>query len=217
LHSIILVRHAECYKNIRDEHGGKGDKLTKKGKMQLSSLTENIKHIIASHQIYINIILYSDTIQTVQTAEYLSKELKVPLKVDERIAPLNLGVLAGLSSEEAMMKFPEASYRIEKWRNGKLEIRDLCIPDAESFDIFWNRGKSFFTEFTEQRMSAIVVGSRSTLILLMNMLMERSPYVNGEYHPWDFACSSFACFSFTSKWNLIYAENIRTVDGIKVF
>ncbi|MBU4222659.1 MAG: histidine phosphatase family protein [Euryarchaeota archaeon] len=213
MHSLFLVRHAECYKNIRDEHGGKGDILTEKGKKQLSSLSKNIKHIIALQRISITVLFYSNTIQAVQTAEYLSKKLKVPLRVDERIAPLNLGLLAGLSSEEATTKFPEAESRIEKWRAGKLEIRDLCLPDAENFDIFWNRGQSFITELTKERTSAIVVGSRSTLILLMNMLLYRNPYVNGEYHPWNFACASFACFSYANEWNLTYAKDVQTVDG----
>ncbi len=213
LNSIILVRHAECYKNVRDEHGGKGDVLTKKGKKQLLSLSKKIDRLNIQHQIPANILFYSDVNQIKQTAEYLSIKLGVPARVDERIVPLNLGILDGLSKEEAMTKFPDEASQLEKWRSGMLEIRNLQIPCAESFDTFWKRGKSFIFELTKNSTSAIVIGSRSVLILLMNILLDQNPYVDGKYYPYDFSCASIAYFSYTNKWNSIYMRGVRTVDG----
>lgn len=211
--SIILVRHAECYKNVRDEQGGKGDILTKNGKKQLTSLSKKIEQLNIQYQTPASILFYSDVNQIMQTAKYLSIRLDVPAKVDERIAPLNLGVLDGLSKEEAMVKFPAEASQLEKWREGKLEIRDLQIPCAESFDTFWNRGNSFITELTKNCTSAIVIGSRSILILLMNILLIQNPYVNGKYYPYNFSCAGIAYFSYSNKWNLTYVKGVRTVDG----
>lgn len=213
LNTIILVRHAECYKNIRDEHGGKGDVLTMKGKKQLLSLSKKIDQLNIKHQIPANMLFYSDVSQIMQTAEYLSIKLGVPAMLDERIAPLNLGILDGLSKKEAMTKFPDEASQLEKWRSGMLEIRDLQIPCAESFDTFWNRGKSFIFELTKNSTSAIVVGSRSVLILLMNILLDQNPYVDGKYYPYNFSCASIAYFSYTNKWKSIYMRGVHTFDG----
>lgn len=212
--ALILVRHAECYKNIRDEHGGGGDALTETGQKELVSLGQDIERIATHHKVNLDQVLYSPSvIQIAQTAEYLAKYLNTLLIEDKRIKPLDIGVIAGLSRAEALRRFPDASFRLEQWRSGNLEIRDLSLPGAEQFDDLWNRGNTFIEEIERSGKSSLVVSSRSILILLLNILLGRNPFIDGQYHPWNISCGSITCFLHNKLWKLMYTKGIETFDG----
>jgi broad specificity phosphatase PhoE len=210
---IILTRHAECHKNIRDEHGGTGDTLTRRGRRQLRTIAENIRGVVEEFGIRLARICYSDVIQASETAAYLSERLGVPFVSDPRIAPLDLGVLAGLSRQRAAATYPRAAEQMEMWRRGELEIRELDLPSAESFNHFWSRGEEFVREIIADESSSVVVSSRSTLIMLLNMLLGRSPASPRSYHAWVFAHVSLAVFSHDDRWILRRSSGIRAADG----
>lgn len=210
---LILTRHAECYKNLRDEHGGKGDVLTPRGKKQLLAITKNVKETVEAFSIPLARIFCANIIQVSETASYLSKKLGVPMVPIPTIAPLDMGLIGGLSRQKAANMDPKAAERLERWRRGELEIRELNLPGAESIDHFWHRGKEFLEEVSTNQSSAVVVSSRSTLIMLLNMMLGRNPSVPREYHAWVFANVSLAAFSHDGAWKLQRSRGVTRADG----
>ena len=158
-------------------------------------------------------IYYSDAIQAFQTAEMISSHFNVPIINDNRIKPLDMGCVAGLSRDEAQQMYPEAAGRLDMWRTGRLEIRDLMLPGAESFDSFWNRGVSFIEEIATKQNVFVLVGTRSLLILLLNILLNRSPYKEKEYHPWLFLNGSVTSLTYDGSWNLIKSFGVTYCDN----
>jgi broad specificity phosphatase PhoE len=211
---LILTRHAESRKNLRDEHGGKGDTLTPRGRRQLRTIAKNIMEVVDEFSIPLSRLYYSDIVQVSETATYLSAKLKLPALADSRIAPLDLGMLGGLSRRQARETDPLAAERMEKWRRGDLDILELNLPGGESVNHFWLRGNKFLKEVVANQSSAVVVSSRSALIMLLNMLLGRRPTIPGDYHAWIFANVSLAAFSHNDRWTLRRSRGVTTADGI---
>lgn len=188
---VFLIRHAESEKNVEDRHGGVGRPLTKKGYRQLDLLVTYLKRL----RIHSSTIYYAPITQAELSAEYLASQIGVSCQSDERIRPLNLGVLGGLSRSEAVELYPESAQRLEDWRSGSLDIKDLDIPNAESFDSFWKRGEAFIENLIPQvegcnGLDFVIIGTRSTLILLTNILLKNSILFGKGYAVYNFdTCS----------------------------
>ncbi|RLQ96490.1 histidine phosphatase family protein [Falsibacillus albus] len=100
---IILVRHGESEADILNVHEGRADfSLTSKGRQQAEALAEyGSKHFSVSH-------IYSSTLKRAkETADIINHKLNRPISFVEDLMEWNNGVLAGLSREEAMEKYPE--------------------------------------------------------------------------------------------------------------
>lgn len=213
---ILLIRHVECYKNIRDEHGGKGDNLTAHGYDQINVLIKRINYIktkfFSEKKLEFNGVWYSEIIQIEETAKLLADSLSLETIYDQRIRPLDLGILSGLSKKDALKRHPKAASELEKWRQGKLEIRNLILPGAENFQSFYQRGQDFIQYISKNKINSIIIGSRSILTLLTNILLARDPYKNKQYHPWIFDLASICLFSHDKNWNLIYSEGVYNFE-----
>ncbi len=123
-------------------------------------------------------IFFSPRVQIEETASILASFFGVDHQADPRISPMGLGVLEGLSREEAAMKFPAAARSLERWRQDGSGIERLAIPGIEDFTSFKERTTSFLTERViycdEESPYTIIVVSNSTIIMLVN-LAERGP------------------------------------------
>lgn len=176
---IILLRHAHSEKNAEDRHGGEGRGLTSLGYDELTRLTLYLKRHV---QICNPRIFYTPITQAEISARFLGEQFKTICDTDQRIRPLNLGVLSGLSREEAAKLFPEPAKRLEEWRRGDLRFDELEIPNAENFSAFWDRGVSFLMDrlvAPNETADLLIVGTRSILILLSNILL-RNTFLTGK-------------------------------------
>jgi len=213
---ILLIRHVESYKNIRDEHGGKGDKLTIYGHNQIERILTSIKFIqntfLLENKCKFNGIWCSEIIQINETATLLGNFLSLQKHFDDRIRSLNLGLLSGLSKKDALKRHPKVANDLEKWRQDKLEIIDLIIPEAEIFQDFYQRGQDFINYISNTKLNPIIIGSRSILILLLNILLSRDPYKKKQYHPWIFHQPSMCLFKSNNNWNLLYTEGVYNCE-----
>lgn len=214
---LILFRHPESYKNRRDEHGGRGDHLTKEGKIQLKNAIKILKREITKNAIKIEKVYHWNVPQQAEAAVEISKFLLVPTATDRLIRPLNLGLLGGLSRAEAIKMYPNAAKRLELWRKGEIEITDLNLPKADSPKAFWNRGRRFITKVIDSEESTILVLSRSSMILFFNMLQGRSMYKKGQYLAWDFENCSMAFFCYSDKWHLRFIKGVRAPERLKAY
>lgn len=192
---VALVRHAHSEKNEEDRHGGPGRQLTELGRRQLISLSEFLKGDLGMR---LPFIASSGKQQVHETATWLANSLSCNSVVDSRLEPLGLGVVAGLSRAEAAVQHPSVADRFERWRKGELTIEDLEIPEGESFEEFWERGLSFLREYLHESSSyeeLVIVGTRSILILILNIMLRRTELKLARYSVFDFDNSGVTLLS----------------------
>ena len=206
---VFLIRHAHSLKNVRDQHGGPGSEITEQGQLEINALST---FLISVEQVNHPEIHFTNKPQAASTARMLSSKLDTSAQTDPRIDSLNLGVLGGLSREEAARRYPEPAERLEEWRKGLCKIQNLNIPEAEPFDHFWARGMSFLEEEIHALDSGedlIVVGTRSILILLENILLQNTELENEEYKVFHFDNSAVTKCLLLDGLNakLIYHNN----------
>lgn len=191
---LCLVRHGSSTKTDEDRHGGDGF-LTACGKAEVLSAAVRIMNIWPP-QSFGAVNLYSSHLsQCHESAKILSNAIHARIIIDRRIAPLYLGVLNGLTTKEAETKDPAAARRLQDWREGKREISEIRIPESEDLQSFWNRGKSFIEELPLEDALNVVVGTRSILILLVNVLLNHSEKLGRDYCPVEMATGAVAAFT----------------------
>lgn len=100
---ILLIRHGESEADILNVHEGRADfSLTSKGREQAKAMAAWI------HSNYQLNKIYSSTLKRArETAEYLANEFHQGMIEDELLMEFNNGDIAGLSREEASVRFPE--------------------------------------------------------------------------------------------------------------
>ena len=188
--TILLVRHAEAQKNVEDRHGGPGTPLTPDGVTQCELLARFVRTELGSSG---RCLLVGHPVPHVeQTLSLLSNHLGLDSTLDARLKGIDLGPLAGLSRDEATERFPVEAARLEMWRAGKLSIGDLLLPDAEPVEHFEGRVRSALEGWLSAAgMDAVVaVCTRSTLIMLVNLVKLGVDFCYERYAVYDFLPAS---------------------------
>lgn len=179
---IILIRHAQSLKNIKDIHGGDGERLTFVGKEQANHLVDILKGIGVQQNNAV--IIHSMNIQVKETADILSSKLNIAKHYISDFAPLHLGVVHGLSNEVVAMKYPQEYEALLKWRRREIEICDLAIPEMDNPIDFYNRGLNILSELQEEKYN-IFIATNSLYILLLNILLGNTCKKGGGYKHFD--------------------------------
>ncbi|MGR3302729.1 MAG: histidine phosphatase family protein [Candidatus Scalindua sp.] len=200
---VILLRHAKAQKNIEDRHGGSGTNLIAEGKSQASTVVKKlIDYGFVPDKIYC-----SPVPQAVETATIAGSILNREVTEHHLLKPLNIGVLSGLSRHEAMRDFPNAARLMEEWRKGSIELHELVLPEAENYHKFYKRGNDFLkSQIFDNSSNCLVVGTRSILICLISILLNRTLEPGGGYREIPIECCDFFtfvrefdCFEFDSS------------------
>jgi broad specificity phosphatase PhoE len=176
--SVILVRHAQSEKNIKDIHGGDGEKLTSLGLKQAYSLANVLRSWNINRDN--SIITYAPNVQTAETADILSKRLNCTAKKMSAFIPLYFGVVHGLSDQEMKTKYPDVFLLLSQWRNKEMEICDLDIPKMESPLAFYKRGQEILNNIQNDKHN-IFIATNSLFILLLNILLGHTCEHGGGY------------------------------------
>ncbi len=179
---IILIRHAQSLKNIKDIHGGSGESLTSKGRNEVSSLVEKLVKMGVNCDN--SVIISAPSIQTKETAEIISKKLNIINFDIPNFKPLFLGVVHGLSNELVLREYPDVFRLLSKWRNKELEICDLKIPEMENPVEFYNRGLKILDKLDKGKYN-IFIATNSLYILLLNILFGNTCLKGGGYKHFD--------------------------------
>lgn len=99
---LLLVRHGESEADILGVHEGRADfPLTERGRQQAERLSAWLKENEGFDE-----ILASPLKRARQTAEYISQATGTPLTLDDQLMEWDNGLLAGMSREEANLKYP---------------------------------------------------------------------------------------------------------------
>ena len=102
MRKLLLIRHGESEADILKVHEGRADfPLTESGHRQAASMGKWV-----AERYEIDVLFASTLRRAAQTAESLSNPAGVPIIFDEDLMEFNNGLLAGLSFEEAAVRYP---------------------------------------------------------------------------------------------------------------
>jgi probable phosphoglycerate mutase len=150
------------------------------------------------------------TAHAADSARIVGQGLGVSVSLEPRLRGIDLGVLAGLSREEAARRYPAAAASLEAWRRGEITSKELMVPGKEPVTSFEQRVRSALASMLGGPQQATVfIGTRSTLIMVTNLLElgcgfcydAYVPYVvpNGAHCAWEWGHG-------TNRW-------VRLTDG----
>lgn len=174
---LVLLRHATAIKNLEDRHGGEGSTLSSEAINEINIVIE----MLVDYDLSPKVVYHSPVPQARETVRLIQERTLSTVIEDQRLKPLHLGVLAGLSRNEAKSKYPGPAKLMEEWREGKIELHELIIPGAEDYKAFYRRGQLFLDSIKKTDGNILIVGTRSILILLMSILLGRTIEPGGGY------------------------------------
>lgn len=116
----------------------------------------------------------SSLIQVRETAQIISGLIDVEFQEMTAVRNIFLGVLDGLSRQEAMRCYPEPARELEEWRAGARSIEDVFIPQAETMEDFYERIFGFVGQCSAQARDVVLVGTRSVGVAVANVVETRS-------------------------------------------
>lgn len=148
--------------------------MTEVGKKDIENISKFILANICSAEKRAGI--YSSNVRQVyETAELLSGATGLPWHVDENLRNLHVGVFDGLADDEVNSKYPDAARRLALWRQGKLDVNEIGIPEAETMRDFLDRIRLALQPILCSDLDvAVVVVSRSVGIAIINILLENT-------------------------------------------
>jgi probable phosphoglycerate mutase len=192
---IIFVRHAESLWNPIGRYQGRLDpELSERGHNQAKLIANALKK-------YNPTALYSSPLKrTYQTAEYISRELNLPIIENEDIIEIDHGDWSGLLVEEVKEKYPEM------FRQWIFEPHLVKFPNGESLEDVFNRVKKFLKHALEKHENeTIVVVShtvpiRASLTAGLNLDMDKF---------WIFGCdnASYSILDYDTVRPILYKLN----------
>lgn len=197
--TLYFIRHSESIKSKEDRHGGLGLPLTNQGIVDTRELISFLKY---KEKLEFQRIQFfcSDLIQVRETARIIEETLDVKFEISSQVKNISLGVLDGLSKEEAKRKYPSVAENLEKWRKGQIKIDEFIVPGAETMTEFYNRIFGFIKSLINERSTSVVIGTRSVGVAIANIFdsftekIDMNKYKRYLYHP-----SSVSKFTFTDK------------------
>ncbi|MBR9702268.1 histidine phosphatase family protein [Candidatus Pacearchaeota archaeon] len=203
---IFFIRHAESIKSVEDRHGGGGHPLTLQGKEDVLDLIDwliNVEKI----EIESCMLFCSNLTQVKETGAIISSKLNIPISIDDRLKNIYLGILDGLSTKEAETKYPNVANRLTLWREQKLSIEEVNIPQSESLKQFYDRIYEFLEElFLSKVEDVVIVGTRSVGVAITNIIKSRLSSFDGKkYVRYNFDPGSASLYYISKiKSSVIY-------------
>ena len=135
---ITIIRHGESRGNVARRIQGKGDyPLTAKGKAQ----AKKVATWLSKHDI--DLIYSSPSSRALDTATAIGKATGIPVITDDRLRPIDLGVLEGLPMEGLDPK------NDRMWQKVK-DMKNTHAHGGESVNDVIKRAEKFVHEITRQ-------------------------------------------------------------------
>lgn len=165
---MIVIRHSEAQKTARRVHGGAGTCLTSRGRSDSVSLADYLrKGSLISDE---DIIFTSKRPQALETAEILGATLNIKIEPLDFLRNISMGIFDGLTDDDARNLNPAAMKRLEAWREGRLSVENIKIPEAEDLRQFVLRVRDALDIMTVYTTRPIVIVTRSLGIAIHNLI-----------------------------------------------
>ena len=144
---IYLIRHGETTGDVEDRYGGNyDDHLSTTGKKQVEELVKKLE------EKDIEIIYHSSLIRAIETAQFVGRELSVPLEEIKDMRERNhYGELTGLTKKEALKNFPD---EVEELEAAPIYHK---LPHSEDYYDFAKRIIDVFNELTETEYETVAI------------------------------------------------------------
>ncbi|NPA13358.1 MAG: histidine phosphatase family protein [Aquificae bacterium] len=192
---IIYVRHAESLWNPIGKYQGRLDpELSERGHKQAQLLAKALKK-------YNPTALYSSPLKrTYMTAEYISKELGLPINVDEDLIEIDHGDWSGMLVEKVKEEYPEM------FRQWLYEPQNVNFPNGEDLHKVYERVKRFQEKALEKHNGETIVAVSHTVPI-------RASFVAGLNLPldkfWSFGCdnASYSILDYDTVRPILYKLN----------
>ncbi len=187
---IIYVRHAESLWNPIGRYQGRLDpELSERGKKQAPLIGKALEK-------YNPTVLYSSPLKrTYQTAEYISKELNLPVNVDEDLIEIDHGDWAGMLVDEVKEKYPDM------FRQWLYEPETVDFPNGESLYDVYHRVRRFQEKVFEKH-------DGETIIAVSHTVPIRASFVAGLDLSlrkfWSFGCDN-------ASYSILEYEKVRPI------
>lgn len=204
---IILIRHAQSIKNLKDIHGGSGESLTDCGILQAEKLANSLLELGVDQTN--SVLIYPPNLQVVETAAILMNKIGLYQEVIEEFKPLDLGIISGLSNKEVELQFPECFLLMKRWRNKEIEICDLAIPGMENPLDFYKRGQVVL-EKIQHKKNNIFLCTNSLYILLLNILLGNTPNQGDGYKHFNIQNCGMTLFEENINEKSFYLNQLAT-------
>lgn len=105
--NLLVIRHGESEADLLNVIEGRADfELTKRGKKQAMAMSKWV-----NDNFKIDKIIASPLKRAKQTASYLSDATVIPVEYEEDLMEFQNGLIAGLTREEADIKYPKPKIR----------------------------------------------------------------------------------------------------------
>jgi broad specificity phosphatase PhoE len=203
--NLILFRHPEAIKNIHDEHGGLGSSLTNKGITQCSIF---YNHYLANYGNAQDISFWGNSVPQVKETISRINKLGCDVYINDKLQGISLGVLSGLSRNEAMQKYPKAANLLELWRHGKINIDELFIPEGEkAMDFYFRIQEQWELINSHPSRLKVIVLTRSVYIMLLNLIKLGNQFSFSNYSVFNIPNASVSIIEGSKKNHKLLVEN----------
>lgn len=186
---FICIRHGESEKNLKDIYGGKGDILTDDGIEQIKNACFKIKQVINEDEIKPKIYISVKRLHIIETAQIIQNEVDHSgTFISSKYKPVRLGIIDGMPKERQRELYPDAVAALEKWNEGKGDIKDFYVEGLQPADEYFDQIKDFLEELPDNEIY-ILVGTRSDMSALKNVILENDPksHMGYKYYESDYA------------------------------
>ncbi|EDP73259.1 phosphoserine phosphatase PspA [Hydrogenivirga sp. 128-5-R1-1] len=192
---IIYTRHAESLWNPIGRYQGRLDpELSDRGHKQAERLAKALKK-------YNPVAIYSSPLKrTYMTAEYISKELNLPININEDIIEIDHGDWSGMLVKEVREKYPDMFH---DWLYHPETVK---FPNGESLYDVYERVKKFQEDMFKKH-------DGETIIAVSHTVPIRASFVSGLNLPlekfWSFGCdnASYSILDFDHIRPILYKLN----------
>lgn len=192
---IIYTRHAESLWNPIGKYQGRLDpELSERGHKQAERLAKALKK-------YNPVAIYSSPLKrTYMTAEYISKELNLPININEDIIEIDHGDWSGMLVKDVREKYPDMFH---DWLYHPETVK---FPNGESLKDVYERVKKFQEDMFKKH-------DGQTIIAVSHTVPIRASFVSGLNLPlekfWSFGCdnASYSILDFDHIRPILYKLN----------
>jgi alpha-ribazole phosphatase len=196
---LFLIRHAQTKHSDDHRYQGTTDApLNETGKLQAEEIAKRL------NDKKIEAIYSSDLQRSVQTADFIAKEHKLPINQDERLREISFGDWEGMSYNEIQAQFPDL---LEQWIN---DPAHHSPPNGETLTQLASRVKSAIDEIkskhTKENQTVLLVthGGVIRTLLCMVLGVELNSHLQ-----FDCATGSLSIISFYDEY-----ANLRLLNDI---